>query len=237
MKQLKLFGLLLSLVFLLACSSQKMTLQAQSSSNTEFIEHLRRSTVSLVRHTASGYRAFCTGAFVSSEIVLTAYHCVEDDDSMTTEVGNFVDVAFYEDTDVETAKISTSHIFVVYKVDTNSDLALLKPLFFTQTTDHLNVSKKPIKDGDNVYLVSSPLGMLYSYSTGKVSNTRVIKNASGQVTKLLQTYIPASFGSSGSSLVDADGNVIGVCSFTMNRVAPLSMFFVHRDSIVKLLDE
>jgi S1-C subfamily serine protease len=221
-----------------ACSSssQKKVSQAQKS-QAEFIQHLRETTVSLVQKTSSGYRAYCTGALVADDLILTAYHCVESED-MTTEVGNYLFVSFYDDTDITASKVLSAHMAVVYKVSPESDLALVKVMFPNTTLSRpfLKVSTKEINDGDTIYLSSNPLGMLYSFSMGRVSNTRNVKNASGILMKVLQTYIPGSYGSSGSGLVDSDGNLIGVCSYSMPRNAT-SLFFVHRDLIAKFLQD
>ena len=82
------------------------------------------------------------------------------------------------------------------------------------------------QDGDEVSVVSNPLGQLPgTLSKGIVSASRVVNG-----TRLLQISAPISHGSSGAPLLNSQGQVIGVIRSTMERGQALN-FATATDAI------
>ena len=87
---------------------------------------------------------------------------------------------------------------IKFSIKTNGDT--FKPLKF---------SSKKIEKGDVVYNISSPLGLEKTVSNGIVSSLRVDKHYGD----IVQVTAPISSGSSGSPILDEDGNVFAVVTF------------------------
>jgi hypothetical protein len=97
----------------------------------------------------------------------------------------------------------------VLALDTKSDLALLET---EAGVDGLHLRRELPRVGENVMVIGNPLGYESSVSTGIVSAVR----RSGDTTTI-QITAPISPGSSGSPVVDMNGNVIGVANSTATR--------------------
>ena len=65
-----------------------------------------------------------------------------------------------------------------------------------------------IVTGNSVYVIGSPLGFINTMSAGIISNTK--RDIEGEI--LIQFTSPISFGSGGSPLLNARGQVLGVTS-------------------------
>lgn len=75
---------------------------------------------------------------------------------------------------------------------------------------YLKFSKSKVNQGDEIYNMSSPLGLERTVSTGIISSLRKDK----QHRDIVQITAPISSGSSGSPLLDKNGNVFGVATFS-----------------------
>jgi hypothetical protein len=78
---------------------------------------------------------------------------------------------------------------------------------------------KPVFQGDPVHLVGHPMGSLWSYTHGFVSNPQV---SLGLDEPRLQLDASINHGDSGGGAFDVDGNLVGVCSFMATSVNALS---------------
>lgn len=74
---------------------------------------------------------------------------------------------------------------------------------------YLKFSERKPEQGDKVYNISAPLGLEQSVSDGIVSSVRSDSN-----TDIIQITAPISQGSSGSALLNEDGDVIAIATFT-----------------------
>lgn len=77
-----------------------------------------------------------------------------------------------------------------------------------ETFNYLTFSKKEVHQGDEVYNLGSPMGLEQTFANGLVSSLR--EDSHG---KVIQVSIPISQGSSGSPIMNKDGDVIAVASF------------------------
>jgi len=183
--------------------------------------------------------AYCSGVWINDEQILTAYHCVQSDTvEAGKEVGGSIKVSYYQDyleIDNAMAVIKEAHYGVVIKIAPEKDLALIKINNPYHTHEIAPLSQNPINDGDTVLVVGHPLGLYYTWLLGTVARTRVMPNPHDHLIKVLHLTSSAWFGNSGGGAFDADGKLIGICSFLMR--GPQMTFFVHRDEIAKFLVE
>ncbi len=93
----------------------------------------------------------------------------------------------------------------------------------------LDLEPIPAKKGDEVLNISTPLGLESTISTGIISAIREIEPY-GQ---LIQITAPISPGSSGSPILNLDGKVVGVATFTIKGGQNLN-FAVSSKSIETL---
>jgi S1-C subfamily serine protease len=71
-----------------------------------------------------------------------------------------------------------------------------------------------VEVGEQVIAIGSPLGLEATVSPGFISGVREVNGL-----KLLQTTAPISPGNSGGALINLNGEVVGVPSFTLTRVS------------------
>lgn len=95
--------------------------------------------------------------------------------------------------------------------DETEDIAILR--IEAADLPALNMgNSNDVKEGDNVVLVGTPLGLEETISTGIISAIRVVPERGIRV---IQTTAPASPGSSGGPLLNNKGEVIGLLSFSV----------------------
>lgn len=77
----------------------------------------------------------------------------------------------------------------------------------------LNIDKNVPKIGEDVFVIGNPIGLDFTVSNGIISSVRT-QSGLGQI---LQTSAPISAGSSGSPLINMNGLVVGVITFTFTE--------------------
>ena len=82
-----------------------------------------------------------------------------------------------------------------------------------ESFEYLKFAKKEVEKGDKVYNISSPMGLEASVSEGIVSSIRTDKRY-GQT---IQTTASVSSGSSGSALLNENGEVFAVATFKYDK--------------------
>jgi S1-C subfamily serine protease len=145
-----------------------------------------------------------TGFFIRSDQVLTNAHVVQDQSSVTLQVG----------TTTYNARVTT--------VSTGSDLALLRVANAHPNQPVLALgSATNVRVGQEVIAVGSALGVLSNTVTrGIVSAVRQVGNIT-----LLQTDAAINPGNSGGPLVDRSGLVIGINSLAVAAQAGQGLAF------------
>ena len=118
--------------------------------------------------------------------------------------------------------------------DKNYDIAKFK----VQNSENirfpiLKLSKKNIQKGDKVYNISSPLGLEHSVSEGIVSSIREDK----QHGEIVQITAPISPGSSGSAILNENGEVFAIATFQRRGGQNLNFgVLINEDRLSKLKD-
>jgi S1-C subfamily serine protease len=178
-------------------------------------------------------KPFCTAVWVSSNMLATANHCV-DEMSKGDELAYVTSREFDPSSNLQKPRIAA-----LVAADVDHDLALLKALSPPANHEVANLSERKIEEGDETHTMGHPLGLWFSFSTGEVA---AIRKATLQAdeddpikeTLWIQTNADISSGNSGGGLFDEDGNLTGICSRTRRDGAGLH-FYVHRDHVRSFL--
>src|SRR5216117_2956384 len=152
-----------------------------------------------------------TGFFVTEGYVVTAAHVLEDAAGCRIELS-----------DGQQLRCS------VAASDSAKDVAMLTVSGRPPATLRWG-SSESMKDGDEVTVISNPLGQLPgTVSRGIISASRVVKG-----TKLLQISAAISHGSSGAPVLNSRGQVIGIVRSTIEAGQSLN-FATATDAIRNL---
>ena len=138
--------------------------------------------------------------------VLTCYHVVEEivnANNQGTKMNAVIGYTLDDTGDSENLKSFVSFSAYVIKYDVETDLALLQINYSDPNLEVAKLAEVEPQQGDVVYSVGSPLGLLRNVSKGILAN------------KLVGFYISdntTTFGNSGGGLYNKDGELIGVPS-------------------------
>jgi len=145
----------------------------------------------------SGFVSNLTGQFV----IITNYHVVE---------GAFNITVTFTDGDAYTANVTGS--------DPYADLAVLSANAPQYEYEPLRItSSSTLKVGDPVIAVGTPLGLTGSMTSGIVSalgRTVSVSWSSYAIADCIQTTAPINPGNSGGPLLNYQGEVVGITSYT-----------------------
>ncbi len=227
------FLLFLAGLFLGACTSAPPL--TPSPSHTLDAAALQAKTVALVLPTDDGLRAFCSGVWVSPVAMVTAEHCVDED-----EIGGPVLFVTHDDMfvlgDTAPRPDQRFELATVAVKDPAHDLALLKAVYPEQSAGHefAHTSLSNIRPGAFVQTMGAPLGLWWSYSAGHIAAVRFEDVGIEQL--WIQTTAPISPGNSGCGLFDESGHLIGIASRSATRGQAVN-FFVHAVYVDALLKQ
>ena len=215
----------------------------------QLADYIGSESVALVAIGKHHDMAYCSGVWISQNMLLTANHCIEgyvdhmnDLFDMNQE---YKDAVISYVTPAEAGdigkQVKNHHFASVYYLDPKADLALLKAVG-TEIPKHRSAklaASSPVV-GANIYTDGSPSSAYFSFRRGMVSAYREDMSEAGIPEDIhgpfLQASIPISFGDSGGGLFDEDGNLIGIASF-MSGEAPDTGFYVHLKTIKKIMME
>jgi tetratricopeptide (TPR) repeat protein len=135
-----------------------------------------------------------SGFFINSHgYVVTNYHVLKDADSALIKT---IDNKYYSVTGI-------------IAEDRTSDVVVIATNAPTDSIKYIKVTSKIPKEGENIIVIGSPLGLELTISNGIISSLRDIENFG----KIIQITAPISPGSSGGPVIDAKGKVVGIASF------------------------
>lgn len=250
---MKYFSALIAFLGMLAigggcCTSGNIAIPQKPAEefDLEIIKHAEESTVALIAGPAGDRRAYCSGVWIDDKHILTAAHCVEaaarmsfeisDEEEVYNPKGNLILFVNHSDLDknLEIPQDVTS-IGVVRKFDQKIDLSLIEVVTSTSKHDIAEIMiDENIVTGQGLHIVGHTAGIVWTYSRGYVSNSRMLEGPSGIIVKTLQASAPVWMGNSGGGAFDSQGHLVGICSW-INLRAPNLSFFVHRDVVAKFL--
>lgn len=212
-------ALILSVIVLTGCCHNQV-ISYPSSQVSTMIE----STVALVELREGKNHPFCTGIWLSPNIILTAAHCTRDGEE--DPIGTVIKFSTKEE-----MEDNKSHFAVVTNVDSRRDLAIIKSIdFFLHPQVVIAEQDAPV--GEHIEIVGHTVGLSFSYIEGVLSAYRIDDDA----VQVLQISSAAFMGNSGGPAFDSHGHLVGVCSFIRLGV-PNVTFFISRESILNFLHD
>jgi tetratricopeptide (TPR) repeat protein len=183
---MKLFCLLL-LLFLPA------PLRASQDLLPDLVRRIKPSAVAIETYDSRGEKlSRGSGFFVESDRIVTNRHVIE---------------GAYR-AEVHASSGTVYQVRGVLAVDAEGDLALLKIDVPANQTRPLPLDKTSPQEGESVVVIGNPLGLEGSVTNGIVSAVRDIPTFG----RIIQITAPISAGSSGSPVVNMQGQVIGIAT-------------------------
>lgn len=98
--------------------------------------------------------------------------------------------------------------------------------------EYLKLSDQEPKQGDKIYNISAPMGLEHTLSDGMISAIR--NDSHGEI---IQVTTPISEGSSGSALINEEGEVVAVATFLIKGGQSLNFGVRLTDDILALITE
>lgn len=237
---------------LMGCGGGVSSLHGKSSG---LVNHLNSSTVALVATSSKGeVRSYCTGVWVSEDLIVTATHCVKgaqelalgakasDDEDESYSNSDLDDVKVHYIIEKEVDEVGTEptgmHLSVAVLNDKDHDVSLLRAV--GNAVPGHDVAKLAMTGpgvGERVHVVGQVKGLYWSYVEGVVSAYRKelpeSRTPHGNLGPFVQVSAAVYYGNSGGGVFDNDGNLVGVASFLGG--APNTTMFAHVDSVRSLL--
>ena len=169
---------------------------AQEEYLPELVRRVKPSVVSIMTYDARGEKlSKGSGFFISAERVVTNRHVI--------------DGAFKAE--IHTTSGNSYSVRGVLAVDGEGDIALLQIDIGPNLVSPLTLTRSSPQEGESVVVVGNPLGLEGSVSNGIVSAVRDIPNFG----RIIQITAPISSGSSGSPVINMQGQVIGVATLQL----------------------
>jgi S1-C subfamily serine protease len=140
-------------------------------------------------------RAYGSGTLLREDgVVVTNHHVVRGARRVTVSIPGF---------GVRRAR--------VVAVDPARDLALLKVP--GRSLPSLSLTQRPVRPGDDVIAIGSPMGLAHTVTKGIISSTRRIRDG----VDYLQTDVSVNPGNSGGPLLNDAGEVVGINTFILRE--------------------
>jgi tetratricopeptide (TPR) repeat protein len=180
----------------------------------DLVRRIKPSVVAIVTYDSRGEKlSRGSGFFNAPDRVVTNRHVIENAYRVEVHLGNG---ATY------TAK-------GVVAVDGEGDIAILQVEVPKGSAPALPVGRTTPQEGESIVVIGNPLGLEGSVSNGIVSAVREIPNFG----RIIQITAPISPGSSGSPVVNMQGQVIGVATLQLSDGQSLN-FAVPSDRVAQI---
>lgn len=162
-------------------------------------KRVKPSVVSVLSYNAFDLEeATGSGFFIEKNRIITNFHVIEGTYSLKIRLNDS----------------SEYNVLKIISKDSLLDIAILEvDIPASRKIAPLTFRNKPPEQGEKIYVVGNPLGFEQSVSDGIVSSVRIVK----EYGKLIQFTAAVSSGSSGSPLLDANGEVLGVVRLIMSE--------------------
>lgn len=211
MEKLKQLGLICLSIFIIAgCAVHNSTISTTTNNNKlpTVIERTRDSVIVLTTsfndtlEVDPKQNGMCSGAVIELQYVITNFHCVYKQKYIRAYFWNKEDWNEYE---VE-----------IVGEDPLADLALLKILNKDTIAPHLKFYKDDIKEGDGVFAIGHPMGMVWTVTKGIISS--INRFSKHPYIMAVQTDAAINQGNSGGPLLNMKGELVGINTSILSKV-------------------
>ncbi len=203
---------LLQILFLLFVASPRA--RAQEEYLPELVRRIKPSVVSIITYDGRGQKlSRGSGFFIAADRAVTNRHVIEGAYKAEVHLSNG----------------NTFQVKGVLAVDGEGDVALLQVDAPPNAAAPLQLVRTSPQEGEAIVVIGNPLGLEGSVSNGIVSAVRDIPNFG----RIIQITAPISPGSSGSPVVNMQGQVIGVATLQLAEGQSLN-FAVPSERIAQL---
>ncbi len=210
MRQLKILQLAAIAFVLLAAASSTPAQDALP----ELVRRIKPSVVSIITYDNKGQRLMRgSGFFTGPDRIITNRHVIEKAYKAEVHLTNG----------------NAYNVRGVLAVDGAGDIALLQVDVPASLVNPLPVVRTTPQEGERVVVIGNPLGLEGSVSDGIVSAVRDIPSFG----RIIQITAPISPGSSGSPVVNMQGQVIGVATLQLTEGQSLN-FAIPSDRVAQL---
>jgi tetratricopeptide (TPR) repeat protein len=173
---------------------------AQTEHLPDLIRRVKPSVVSVITYDAKGEVSVTgSGFFIRPGEVVTNVHVIEE--AHRAEIRTL------------DGKGRTYQVNGIVGLDDEADLAVLSVNAPTDRDRAIQISDSLPEEGEDIFVIGSPLRLDGSISNGIVSAVREVPNL-GQV---IQITAPISHGNSGSPLFNMKGEVIGIITMKVTN--------------------
>ncbi len=180
----------------------------------ELVRRIKPSVVSIITYDNKGQRLTRgSGFFTGSDRIVTNRHVIEKAYKAEVHLTNG----------------NAYNVSGVLAVDGAGDIALLQVDVPASLVNPLSVVRTTPQEGERVVVIGNPLGLEGSVSDGIVSAVRDIPSFG----RIIQITAPISPGSSGSPVVNMQGQVIGVATLQLTEGQSLN-FAIPSDRVAQL---
>jgi S1-C subfamily serine protease len=177
------------------------------------------------------FRLYCSGVWISENVILTDHHCVEKEDG-SDEIGNRVFYSVANEIHEQGEFPSSIHTGYVKAVDNDHDLALIATNEGGRPSHQIaEIANELPAIGEHIFVLGHPKGFFYTHMEGVVSGYRI----SQEIGPVIQINCSAYFGNSGGGAYNDNGQLIGVAS----RLTPIPQvsYFASAQSIKNFLNK
>jgi S1-C subfamily serine protease len=180
---------------------------------------------------------YCSGVFVSHDLILTAYHCMHGV-AEAEQVGAPENVHVHYVMSFEAPEIGEEpygvHLGKVEALDELHDLALLRALGTGHSIPaHMSVdiAKEMPGLGEDLFIVGQPKRMYFTVMKGSVAQYRATlpEAFTDRQGSWLQVQAPVYYGNSGGGAFDMNGDLVGIASMLVPM--PNAAVFVDANTI------
>jgi len=211
METLKHNCLICLLIFVIAgCAVHESDISTTTNNNKlpTVIERTRDSVIVLTTSINDNLEVdqkqngMCSGAVIELQYVITNFHCIYK--------RKYIRAYFWDKEDWNEYKVE------VVGEDPLADLALLKILNKDTITPYLKFYKDEIKEGEEVFAIGHPMGMVWTVTKGIISSTK--RYSKHPYIKAVQTDAAINVGNSGGPLLNMKGEIVGINTSILSKI-------------------
>jgi hypothetical protein len=263
------FVFLLFLLTFLSCRYQgeePSIENIQEKDQKNLVQKIENASIGLLTYKdkEKQYQVFCGGTWISENQIITAKHCVVDNDKDVTQlqqldindpefgiklqfilndllrpdekkfVGKTLSYFTFKEKDKDFSLDKLPNTATIVKISVAADLALL------EIADPPNHEIAPISPspflGQQIHIIGHPGREEFTYFPGYISSIRrSLDQQEIGTTELLQISAPIYFGNSGGGLFNSKGELLGVCTFLKANIPNIG-YFISSSELKKFLD-